>query len=184
MTVRLALDLAIKQVGYAIFSNECEPDDSRVFRDCGVIKLMPWSNKREYIVALHLIVRDFVRALKKEHDAWEIEIAIELANFSNARNTQRMSFIAGIFLQELMNQFYPKEIKIYNANAWYFFFNNQFEKEKFWTSIPREKRKELSIKYFEKVHKIKDWNKKSDVDKSDIADAYWIGYFFDKVVIK
>lgn len=185
MTFRLALDLATKQIGYAIFENQKEqPKDVRIFKGCGVIKLLPWDNTREYFLKLNSKISEFVEnVLKKYGNGWWMELAIELANFSNPLQTQRMSFIAGAFVQKLLDSFLPLKIKIYNANGWYKHFNNEFEKTKNWTQLPREKRKELSIKYFEQNHTIKDWDKMSDVDKSDIADAYWIGYFFDKVEI-
>lgn len=120
----------------------------------------------------------------------EINVKIELSNFSSPKVTQRFSFLAGIIYSSICNLFrYDKNVKtnlyMLNANTWFEYFNKHFTQIQDWTHIPRSERKKYSISYFLNHLRTYDNNQiirkiffgLSDDDQSDIADAFWIGFF-------
>lgn len=120
----------------------------------------------------------FVPAIDETH------LAIELANFSKPSHTQQAAFLAGILYSQFKKFFPNLNLYMFNANKWFEKFNKEFCKIKDWTHIKREERKELSIKYFleqKDIKKLKiDWGFYTSSQLSDIADAYWIGCYYER----
>lgn len=191
ITIDVGIDLAISSSGIAIFKNY----ELEIIQG---VRLPKFENTKEWYEnaqkAWYRAFNDTLyqiahRCLVKEKPI-EINVKMELSNFSNPKVTQRFAFLAGMIYSSICNLFkYAQKVKtnlyMLNANTWFEQFNEIFVKEKNWTHIPREKRKELSIeeykKYFKSFYKNKELQEQFETlskdEQSDIADAFWIGFF-------
>lgn len=190
--IRLAIDLAIRQSGYVI---TCDFGNNIVRTySVGIIDGKPWESNQKYYDFLVKQASQFITYINKAHihvQESKLQLIIELSNFSNPLNTQRMSFIAGIIIGYIKREWPNAEVKITNANGWFHWFNRDYVHEKNWTKLPREKRKELAIKEYKRALKEefkfendnahKFYENLNESEKSDIADAYWLGVYYDKL---
>lgn len=180
---RVSIDLAIRSSGYWVWEQEKDLTWKPV--KFGVIKLGPWRNESWYYKN---IFNEFNAIIKRHYNLGIHhicnELIFELANFSNPLNTQRMSMIGGVVIGALAPNL--EKIKVVNANDWFKHFNDEYLHIKDWTHLERKERKKLSIEKFKEENFIKE-NLSKYLDKideetlSDIADAYWLGKYYDKI---
>lgn len=131
----------------------------------------------------YLNIRDFFTKLmngiaewEKNYHEKEFKVIIEVGNFSNAKLNQRFSKLAGIISWLFFEKFnhFMVTVKECNANEWFRHFNKDFVKESSWTKLSREQRKKLSVDHYNKVNYFQPTN------SDNVADSYWIAYYFDK----
>lgn len=180
----ISIDLATRQSGIVVRIN----GKAKIKN---LIEIDKWKDTTDFYNDLTLKIKNIIYEIKKsiytilefDNNIGTTDLVIELSNFSNPLNTQRMAFIAGLICQSTKHFFGSQWVNIYmfNANKWFEKFNEEFCKIKDWTHIKREERKELSIKHFLEQEDIKelniDWNFYDKSQLSDIADAYWIGKY-------
>lgn len=183
MKATIAIDLAIRQSGIVI----AVPKTKNIAFNW--VRLPKWENNERYF---NLISKKWEEQLNvlldqaKKNNINEFSLIVELANFNNALHTQRMSLIMGMVIQLIYSKLGPIETKITNANGWFQHFNKEFSQINNWTSITREERKRISINYFlkqfEKFNISTIFFNGVDLnDVSDIADAYWMSYYYEKI---
>lgn len=193
MNIVVGIDLAIRQSGVCIVGYEGIHYEILHF---GLIVNEKWQDDDKYynqLIKNWTYAVDKVKLTFKQNniEKKELTLVIELSNFSNPLNTQRMSFIAGIIIGCIKMEWPNAEVKITNANGWFHWFNRDYVHEKNWTKLPREKRKELAIKEYKRALKEefkfendsahKFYENLNESEKSDIADAYWLGVYYDKL---
>lgn len=147
-------------------------------------------------VDLHTKIRQSIRNLQRCLDVREITLAkigIEVSNFQDSNSIQKFSRIAGLIEEYIkMELIVPHEIrfKMFNANEW---FKNLLVDHgidlKDWTHIPREQRKDMSLKFMYKYYVATNPNNQENMEiydnvvmkkLDDISDAFWIAYYYDK----
>lgn len=184
----IAIDLAIRKSGIVLL------DEHKKLIYYDWVELPKWENNVSYTLTIFSEWKDKISRIKEiilERNC-NIELIVELANFNNALHTQRMSLIMGMVLAIIYNNVRMLPTKITNANGWFEFFNKDFFQIKTWTKLSRTERKKMSINAFKtQLQKqelfYKDFRKHlaSLKDKheyvSDIADAFWMAYYYDKI---
>lgn len=184
----IAIDLAIRKSGIVLL------DEHKKLIYYDWVELPKWENNVSYTLTIFSEWKDKISRIKEiilERNC-NIELIVELANFNNALHTQRMSLIMGMVLAIIYNNIRMLPTKITNANGWFEFFNKDFFQIKTWTKLSRTERKKMSINAFKtQLQKqelfYKDFRKHlaSLKDKheyvSDIADAFWMAYYYDKI---
>lgn len=169
----IGVDLSTNIIGWAIVRN-----NKKEFICAADFSLKKWSCELNEIKENHTLLYHMVMKMKNEielnekEDIYEVEIGIELSNFSSAKITQRFAKYFGIIETYMLLVFRKKitNIKGFNANEWFKFLIPELNIPFSLNQLVRDERKRYAKNFLNLKTKLV-------VTSEDIADAFCIAYF-------
>lgn len=173
-SIYIGIDLATLKTGFAFVNH----NDKKIATWVVENKKFTFSNVKDIYQNFK---ENFIDKISQEIDGdfkrYFFKIGIEVSNFNSQELAIKFNFLAGMLVNFCI-QFFPNcQIKIFNANEW-FYYLAQILFITQWTSLEREERKKTSINFATTV--INRFLGEKRILTDDEADAFCIAYFFDK----
>lgn len=162
MIVKLAFDVSTTNIGVCMYESDKEFWTHTI--------QLPKSFAYDYDT-LNTNLSHLDYELRKFKYGVEIQLAIELSNFSNPKMTQAFSFYAGIIVERLFRTNKIVGIKVFNSNEWQYLIGCTPQSQR------NERKEKAQLFAFEKAK-----NKKSAFKTQDEIDAYCMCVLYDKII--